>query len=388
MAERRRAPGAAAPDAEEAAAVRAFAYAQWCVHLQLSDLAREARGGGAGLYLDFPLGAHPDGFDVQEERDVFARDASVGAPPDSAFPQGQDWGFPPLKPDAARADGHRHLAECLRHHLEHATVLRVDHVMGLHRLFWIPRGFDKADGVYVRGHPEEAYAVASLEASRTGTVLAGEDLGTVPAEVRTSLARHGWLSTYVVEYAVGDRARDALPPVPASSVACVETHDMAPFAGWWRETDIPERVRLGLLAPERAAEESRFRKRARRALVAFLRKKRRLRGRPTPDRVLRALHAHLAASPAASVLVNLEDLWGETDPQNVPGTWMERPNWRRPLAHGLENLDLVPGLAAALEEVDTARREGPSTRRPRLRRTRTANPSPEVPRDDRTQTRP
>jgi 4-alpha-glucanotransferase len=293
---------------------------------------------------------------VFRERERFALDASVGAPPDSFFPQGQDWGFPPLRPGASRAQGHGHLAACLRHHLRHAGLLRVDHVMGLHRQFWIPRGLPKERGVYVRQPAEELHAVLCLEAARAGAAVVGENLGTVPAYVNRALARHRWLATYVVEYAARPRAADALPPVPRDAVASLNTHDMPPFSSFFAARDVPERIALGLLARERGPAERRARERVRRALVSFLRRRGLLGRRTRAADVVAAAHAHLAASPARLVLVNLEDLWGEAAPLNVPGTWREVPNWRRKFRRDLSRIRTAGDVARALDAVVRARR--------------------------------
>ncbi len=346
------------PSDGDAEIERVHLYAQWAVSRQIQALAEEARGIGPGLYLDFPLGVHPDGYDVWRERRAFALDASVGAPPDSFFPQGQDWGFPPLRPDAAREGGHRYFAECLARHAEAAGVLRLDHVMGLHRLYWIPKGFPKNEGVYVRYPSEELHAVVRLAAHRHGTVVVGENLGTVPRAVDQALARHGLLSTYVVEYAASPSTTHPLPPVPEDCAACVETHDMPPFAAFLKALDVPERVELGLLPSARAVRERRTRTEVSDALTEFLRARRLLRRRAGPAEVLRAVHAFLAESPAALVLVNLEDLWLETLPQNVPGTWRERPNWRRKARLTLEEIRRSPEIRAALLDVAAHRARG------------------------------
>ena len=132
------------------------------------------------LYLDFPLGVHREGFDVWHFRDSFALEASTGAPPDAFFTQGQEWGFPPLHPARIRQTGYAYFISALRHHLKFSKALRLDHVMGFYRLFWIPRGFSPKEDVYVRYKAEEFLAILTLESRRYNTPIVGEDLGTVP----------------------------------------------------------------------------------------------------------------------------------------------------------------------------------------------------------------
>ncbi|MFQ5791616.1 MAG: 4-alpha-glucanotransferase, partial [Acidobacteriota bacterium] len=177
---------------------RYHVYVQWQAQEQLQAVSEEARQNSPGLYLDLPLGVHPEGYDVWRYRSVFALDASGGAPPDDFFVKGQNWGFPPLHPEKVREQAHRYTIACLRHHCRKAGILRIDHVMSLHRLFWIPRGGEVSDGAYVRRPAEELYAILTLESHRNKTLIVGEDLGTVPRAVRQAMARHRIFRSYVL----------------------------------------------------------------------------------------------------------------------------------------------------------------------------------------------
>ena len=146
---------------------------------------------GLAWYLDFPVGVDFNSFDVWSNREAFATGASVGCPPDPVFTKGQNWGFPPLHPDRQREQGYRYLIASFRNHLRHANALRIDHVMGLHRLFWIPDGAEAKDGAFVSTPAEEIYAILSVESHRHSAWLVGEDLGTVPPEVEGAMKRHG-----------------------------------------------------------------------------------------------------------------------------------------------------------------------------------------------------
>jgi 4-alpha-glucanotransferase len=199
------------------------------------------------LYLDMPLGAHGDGYDVWRYRELFALGASGGAPPDPVFTQGQDWGFAPVHPQRSRERGHAYLRAYLRHHLRHAGMLRIDHVMGLHRLYWVPRGQPASQGAYVTYPAEEVYAMLSIESHRHQAVIVGEDLGTVPPEVSRSLKRHAVGGMFVAQYEFCLPPKPVLRPVPRNVVASLNTHDMPPFHAYWRGLDIEDRRALGLI---------------------------------------------------------------------------------------------------------------------------------------------
>jgi 4-alpha-glucanotransferase len=309
----------------DAAAARYHAYAQWLCEEQLGRVG----AGGAGPYLDMPLGVHPGGYDTWRFRELFAEGVSVGAPPDDFFQGGQDWGLAPLHPGRLREAGHAYPIACAAALCRHAAAARIDHVMGLHRMFWVPHGLPAAEGVYVRYPFEELYAVLCIEAGRHGTRLVGEDMGTVPGGVRRTMAAHGLLRTYAVQSELGDRA-DPFDRVPSAAMVGMNTHDMPTFAAFW-ETD-------GRRDALRARLEQR--------------------GHPVADgpAALDASLLELAGSDARALLVSLEDMWWEREPQNVPGTTTEHPNWRRLARYGVDELDTVPDLAARLRRIADARR--------------------------------
>lgn len=299
---------------DDPTAVDRHRYAQWAFALQL------AGGGGAGLYLDLPVGVHPDGYDVARWPHAHATGASAGAPPDDFFAAGQSWGFPPLHPEGSRRDGHAYLRACVEHHAAVSDLLRLDHVMGLHRLWWVPDGFEPAQGVYVRYPAAELFGVVTEVARRHGTVVVGENLGTVPPVVHELLHDHGWLGMWpLLLVAAGEG--ELLPPT--EELALLGTHDTATFAAAWAEGGEVRR-RLEDLS-----------------------------GTADPGLALGRLLEALGRSPARQVQVNLEDLWLEPAPQNVPGTGAEAANWRRRFRRdGCDDaaLDRLHGLAAAREE--------------------------------------
>jgi 4-alpha-glucanotransferase len=350
------------PNGADESTRRYHRYAQWLAWEQMDGAAAAARAKGTSLYLDLPLGVNPAGYDVWRERGLFALDAGAGAPPDRFYAKGQDWGFPPLHPDAVREQRYRYPIACLRTVSRHADLLRIDHVMGLHRLYWIPQGFTSTDGVYVRGHPEEWYAIVTLESARSGTLVIGEDLGTLPRSLRPAMARHGVQRSWVLPFELtGDRARPLEPPT-GRSVVSLNTHDLHPFAGFWRCLDIDIAHERGWISPVEARRERATRERKERALIAFLRRTGWLStpsgGRAPESDVLDALLRYLASSEARLVMVNLEDLFGETKPQNVPGTTTEYPNWRRAARYSFERFRRLPRVAGTLRDVDRLRSTG------------------------------
>ncbi|MGZ9148171.1 MAG: 4-alpha-glucanotransferase [Candidatus Deferrimicrobiaceae bacterium] len=349
--------GAIPPEAYDEEEKRYHLYAQFVFEEQFGALSKRFRERGEALYLDLPLGASYDSYDVWRNRDLFVPDVFAGAPPDDFFTQGQDWGFPPLHPERSREEGFRYYRACLRHQMRHAGILRVDHVMGLHRFFWVPRGMTAREGTYVGYPAEELYAVLTLESNRHGARIVGEDLGTVPPYVRPEMARHGLSRMFVVQFGLSPDPAKALRPVPAESLACVNTHDMPTFASFWGGLDIDDRIDLGLLDEEGAGKERGRRLQVKTALSSFLRRKGWLgENQPGGQAALAASLSYLAASKAGIVFANLEDLYGETHPQNVPGTWKERPNWIRKARHGFEAFREMPGVIRILQEVARLRR--------------------------------
>jgi 4-alpha-glucanotransferase len=340
---------------ERDAAFRYHRYVQWLTQTQLDAALERGRSRGTSLLLDLPLGVHHDGYDVWRERDAFAVSARAGAPPDALFSGGQDWGFPPLHPIRNREQGYRYQIACIRHIAEHAGAMRIDHVMGLHRLYWIPDGVARGDGLYVHYPAEELHAILALESSRSGAAIVGEDLGTVPRYVRPAMARHGIHRAYVAQYELSEE--HGLDRVPPNALAAVNTHDMPTFAAFWSGADIDVQVSLGVTSSEAAERELARRDRIRRPLVRFLREHGHLAraGAADASSVLRGCLDYLASGPAAIVVANLEDLWLEPRPQNVPGTSWEHPNWRRRARLGLEEIARSGEVRKVLNAIERAR---------------------------------
>jgi len=330
-------------------------YAQWLAHEQVHELGQKMHDAGTKLYLDLPLGVHPDGYDVWRNQDLFLRGLSAGAPPDSVFTQGQTWGFPPLHPRRLREQGYDHFIAVLRHHLRSAGILRIDHVMGLHRLFCIPRGLEAHDGVYIRYPANELYAIVAIESHRHKATIVGENLGTVPSYVNRTMSQRGLERMYVMQYELKPDPRHAFPPVPSSSVASLNTHDMPPFAAYWGGLDIEQRQKLGLLSDTGAINESKQRQQVCGTAADFLEKRHWLGDdqKKSLSAILEACLAFLSAGRARVALVTLEDLWLETNPQNIPGTGSEMPNWQRKMRYTYEQFSRMPGVLTCLQRVNS-----------------------------------
>lgn len=331
-------------------------YVQLLAWEQMQAVSKKARKRDVSLYLDMPLGAGPASYDVWRERDSFAVKLSGGAPPDALFSLGQNWGFPPAHPDNIRKHGYKYWIAVVRQLMSAAGVIRVDHVIGFHHLYCIPDGYDARHGLYVRYHPEEYYAILSLESHRHKTLVVGEDLGTVPPYVRPAMRRHGVHRTYVAQFEVKPKRNEAVPPPRPLSVATLNTHDTPTFAAFWQGLGIDDRLDMGLLTKKEAAEEHKDRERLCKAVVTYLRREGLLGPREkSTQAVLQALLVAMGKSPARIVLANIEDLWGETKPQNVPGTTTERVNWRHRARLSLDEMRQLDEVMAPLIALDAAR---------------------------------
>jgi 4-alpha-glucanotransferase len=272
---------------------------------------------------------------------------SGGAPPDPVFTKGQNWGFPPMNPEAMRLNRYQYVIAYLRNHFRYSKLLRIDHVMGLQRLYWIPDELTGDKGVYVDYPAEELWAILSLESRRHSAGIVGENLGTVAPAVNAAMTRHDIRQMYVTQYEIMSRPDNpTLRPPARKSVASLNTHDMPPFAAFLDGMDIDDRLALGLLDQKMAGKERKQRAQMRRALGKLGKGNK----AATPF-VFQTAIRFLADSRAEIVLVNLEDLWGEILPQNVPATNTERPNWRRRARPGIEQMRKMAAVAEVLSNV-------------------------------------
>jgi 4-alpha-glucanotransferase len=328
-------------------------YAQWVAAEQLTAAATTTP-----LYADLPIGVHPDGFDPFWAPRAFAPGAHGGAPPDLFFAGGQDWAFPPLHPERIRDDGYHYVIGVLRRAFGHAAYLRVDHIMGLQRLYWIPEGFDARHGAYVTYRADELSAVVSLEAYRAGAVVVGEDLGTVPDGVRSRMTEDRMLRSWVLRFE--STGAQPLPPAPAGVLASWGTHDLPRFVSYFSGGDIDEQEREGQLSPTDAAAARIGREHWRGALLRALGLDEEGDEGEVTALALRGCLLHLARGAADLVLVDLEDLWGEREPQNRPGTGVEAANWRRRGTLTLSEARRDTGTTDFLRLLDRSRHGAPA----------------------------
>ncbi len=326
------------PDDRDAPADRIayHAWLQWLADGQLAAAAAKARQAGLGLgfYRDLAVGAAPDGAEIWADQTGFARGVSIGAPPDRFSADGQVWNLPPPNPISQVATGAAAFGRLVCANMRHAGALRIDHVMALTRLFWVPEGGRGADGAYVGAPLDLLLAELALQSHAAGAVVVGEDLGTVPDGLRERLDETGVLSYRVLWF---ERDGESFRPPetwPATSAACVSTHDLPTLAGWWIGRDIEEKRGLGLMDEAAAGEAFQAREREKRLLHealdhAGLWPAQATVAAPLTPELCAAIHAFVARSPSALVLAQLDDLAGEVEAVNLPGTDRERPNWRR-----------------------------------------------------------
>jgi glycogen debranching enzyme GlgX len=351
-------PGVAAFAAQHHETVGFHAFLQRLADRQLAAAAASAAQDGLslGFYRDLAVGAAPDGAEAWSAQDTLMHRVSVGAPPDPFATQGQIWSLPPPDPHAMRRDGFATFRELLVANMRHAGALRIDHVMGLRRLFVIPEGAAGSDGAYLTYPLPDLLAQVALESHRSGCLVVGEDLGTVPEGMSDTLAASNILSYSVLWFQRRDGRLRPSAEWRRLAAACVSTHDLPTLAGWWSGADIAEKRALSLLDDE-AAEQVRADEKA--ALLALLRQEGWLTedvdpNGPLPLVFAAAVHAFVSATPSLLALVQADDLAGETVAVNLPGTDTERPNWRRRLEVDISDICRTP-LARAILDAMQAR---------------------------------
>ena len=339
-------------------------YLQFELDCQLAAAAAGARGQGMpiGLYQDLAIGTSPNGSDVWAFPDLFLQGVSIGAPPDPLAAAGQNWGLPPIDPRRLAYDGYRYWIDLVRASLRHSGALRIDHVMGLFRQFWIPAGETGKMGAYVRFPSADLLGILALEATRAGALVVGEDLGTVPPDVPPALEARNILSSKVLYFERtrngGFKSAKSYAPL---SLATANTHDMPTLAGWWEGRDIELRNEAGQLGKKgrsgsdgvvvKARDE---RNDERTALLRRLAADGVLSAAKAPrsnTELRAAVHSFLCRSSAALVGLSIEDIVGERDPVNLPGIAPEDfPSWTRRLRIPVETLRADTTIHEALGE--------------------------------------
>jgi 4-alpha-glucanotransferase len=336
-------------------------YLQWQIDLQLSDVQTYAREKGMllGLYHDEALAIDRNGADSWAYGDALHDGFSVGAPPDAFAPDGQDWGFAPPVREKAQQSGYELFRARLQANCRHGGALRIDHVMQLRHLFWIPEGGKPADGVYVKDYESDLLNLLALESSRQGTLIVGEDLGTVPFDFRERLMAKGFFS-YRLFYFERDDQGNMIPAhyYPENALVSISTHDLPTLAGFWSGRDIDVRVRIGQLNAE---QETRFREERTQHKAKIIEKLVQEGDLPAhtahaaweSDLPTKELHAAVLRfvfrTPSRLAAINQEDIFLDLRQQNVPGTVLENPNWVTKMLFTVEELRSHPNAVQMTE---------------------------------------
>jgi 4-alpha-glucanotransferase len=313
--------------------VRFHMWLQWLIEMQLAS-----NSFSTAVMQDLPIGVDPGGADAWAWQDVFAKGVSVGAPPDLFNKAGQDWGLPPFIPWKLRAAAYEPFIQTIRSTLRHAGGLRIDHVLGLFRLFWVPRGLGPAQGAYVRYNADELLAIIALESHRASAFIVGEDLGTVEPGVSEKLQRNGLLSYRVFWFET-----EAPSNYPELALSAITTHDLPTLAGMWTGSDVEAQKRIGLTPNEEGAMQSQ------RQMMKLARVRK---DTPLPQVIIRT-HEVLAMAPSRLVTAQLDDALAVEERPNMPATMADQwPNWCIALPKTLEDIQtdpLVRSVAAALQ---------------------------------------
>jgi (1->4)-alpha-D-glucan 1-alpha-D-glucosylmutase len=338
--------------------VNFYGYLEWQCDEQLKRVQSAAQRTGMpiGLYTDFAIGIDPNGADAWAFQDDFAQGASVGAPPDLFSPKGQNWGLTPPHPERIADSGYRLFVEGFRRNMRHSGLFRLDHAMGLFRLFWIPEGRSAAEGAYVKYSSEDLLGILALESRRNRVVVVGEDLGTVTSEIRAQLMQAGLLSYRLLFFEKSD-AGTFLPPhrYPQQAMTAVTTHDLPTLRGFWTGRDIDLKEELALYPDDTLVRRDKdTRARDRQALIRALKTAHVLpkeysvksSGSDLDETLCLAVYTYLARTPCYLLAVPLEDLLGDRDTPNLPGAPADQyPVWRMkagPVGSTMETWSRLP----------------------------------------------
>ncbi len=344
--------------------VEFFQFLQWHADAQLDQIGKRclALKMGVGLYLDLPVSVDSAGAGTWTNQKAYALQARVGCPADEWNPQGQDWGLPPFNPIELRNAAYAPWITVLRSTMRHAGALRIDHVMGLLRLYWVPPERSAKDGAYVYYPFRDLLGILALESQRNRCLVVGEDLGTVPDEVRAGLNDAGVLSYRLLYFEKNDSGEFKSPDqYPAQALCAISTHDLPTLAGYWEGRDLAIRNELGLFPSDAVREHAivaRSQERAR--LLLALEREKLLPAGVTIDpastpamtaELAQAFHRFLARTPARMMMVQLEDVMGCVEQVNMPGTVGQHPNWRKKLPLNLERIGEHPGFREIIQSL-------------------------------------
>jgi 4-alpha-glucanotransferase len=346
-------------------------WLQFEMDRQMGCVASDATRAGLtlGVYQDLAVGSAPSGSDVWANPGLFVPDATVGAPPDMYSDEGQNWGLPAIDPHVLRETGYDYWVRLLRAGFRHAGALRLDHALGLFRMFWVPLGAPAREGTFMKSFTHDLFGILALESVRHGSLVVGEDLGTVPPEVPQVLAKWGVLGSKVLVFERDFHSGRFRPAdqYPRLALATVDTHDLPPMVGWLEQRDIILRSEVGdLIDPEQQRGMRDQRTGDRWALIEMLIEAGLLpaaaRENVRSEPLIAALHAFIRRTPSALVGLSLDDLAREAEPVNIPGIWQDKyPSWSRRMRETLETLLADPMTVQMLgEEADVSPVPSPS----------------------------
>ncbi|MDI6747734.1 MAG: 4-alpha-glucanotransferase [Rhodocyclaceae bacterium] len=362
-------PAVAAFAAEHASAVSYHAWLQWLADTQLAATAGRASQSGmaVGLYQDLAVGANPSGAEAWNWQEVFAADAHAGAPPDEINLMGQDWGLPPFVPHRLREAAYAPLIDILRANMKHSGALRIDHVMGLSRMFWVPARLPATEGTYVQYPFEDILGIVALESQRNQCLVIGEDLGTVPEGFRPRLAECGVLSYHPLMFERYPDGNFRLPAdMPQQALVAAGTHDLPTLRGFWQGADLDIRATLHLFPNEELHQRLITERDWDRGRLLWALEQEHLLPADASKQpatmpelssaTVMAIHTYLARSPAQIMVVQPEDILGVLEQPNLPGTLEDQhPNWQRKLPLPIERWSSLAGYNAIVEAVHAAR---------------------------------
>ncbi|WP_426578085.1 4-alpha-glucanotransferase [Xenorhabdus stockiae] len=360
--------------------VEFFLWLQWIADRQLADCFRESQSHAMpiGIYRDLAVGVAQGGSETWDNRELYCMKTSIGAPPDIMGPLGQNWGLPPMNPHVLQAQNYQPFIQLLRSNMRHCGALRIDHVMALLRLWWIPQGETAAQGVYVHYPVDDLLAILALESQRHCCMVIGEDLGIVPEEIVGKLRDRG-IYSYKVFYFERDGQGEFKPPekYQTQAMATITTHDLPTLCGFWQSGDLKLGESIGLY-PDKAllTELYNEREHCKQKLLqslnhhGYLSESENIANTLTPlqpktsssqipTSVNQGIHYYLASCTSALLGLQPEDWLGMENPVNVPGTTMEYPNWRRKLTVTLEDMFKNTDINNLLEKIDKHRRKVP-----------------------------
>jgi len=336
-----------------------YRYLTWVVEEALVDTKQALNSKDMFLYLDLPVGVDSSGFETWYFKELFAKDINIGAPPDLFNPKGQDWGLPPIIPNALYKQSFEYFIKTIRSNMEKADILRLDHIMGLMRLFWIPKGMKPYQGAYVTYPMEELLGILALESQRNKCIVVGEDLGTVPDEVRNIMAQNNILSYSVFIFEKTEHRYKLPHEYKRNSLSTITTHDLPTLRGFWEEEDIKKRKQLGLFDNqdlENLYVETR--KKDKEMILELLELLKLIPNNYDKSELIYnfsydfafCVHKALIDSNSLIIVFQLEDMIGETDQKNLPGTVFEYPNWSLKLSLDINKIFSHPLFIRILEK--------------------------------------